>query len=134
MDMICKRCWMQSINPWTMWLTEIVCSHFEPVFMVESEIEATYYIWEQLKSLLFGYKCGKRFGNSYFTTGYFLHYRVGLMRNVGGDDPYTSFYGGAEKQQNEWPPIKQGMFGGDYEQYQKLLNEAEEYYKSVVRW
>ena len=120
--------------PWTMWLTENVCSHFEPVFMVGSEIEATYYIWEQLKSLLFGYKCGKRFGNSYFTTGYFLHYRVGLMRNVGGDDPYTSFYGGAEKQQNEWAPIKQGMFGGEYGQYQGNVKKAEEYYKSVVRW
>ena len=120
--------------PWTMWLTENVCSHFEPVFMVESEIEATYYIWEQLKSLLFGYKCGTRFGNSYFTTGYFLHYRVGLMRNVGGDDPYTTFYGGAENQQNEWTPIKQGMFGGEFGQYQATVKEAEEYYKSVVRW
>lgn len=120
--------------PWTMWLAENVCPHFEPVFMVESEIEATYYVWEQLKSLLFGYKCGKRFGNSYFTTGYFLHYRVGLMRNVGGDDLYAAFYGAADKLKNEWLPIKQGMFGGSYAQYEETVNEAEEYYKSVVRW
>lgn len=120
--------------PWTMWLTENVCSHFEPVFMVESEIEATYYIWEQLKSLLFGYKCSHTNGYIYFTTGYFLHYRIGLTRNIGGDEPYTVFYGRADKLKSEWPPIKQGMFGGDYEQYQKLVKQAEEYYKSVIRW
>ena len=118
---------------WTTWLTENVCSHFEPFFMVESEIEATYYIWEQLKSLLFGYKCGKRFGNTYFTTGYFLHYRVGLMRNIGGDDPYTLFFGDADRLKDEWLPIKQGMFGGAYAKYQETVKEAEEYYKNVIR-
>ena len=120
--------------PWTMWLKARVCPHFEPFFMVESEVESLYYIWEQLKSLAFGYHCSHTTGHIYFTTGYFLHYRVGLTRNIGGDDPYTVFYGGADKLKSEWPPIKQGMFSGDYEQYQKLLNEAEEYYKSVVRW
>lgn len=120
--------------PWTMWLKARVCPHFEPFFMVESEVESLYYIWEQLKSLLFGYNRSHTNGHIYFTTGYFLHYRIGLTRNIGGDDPYTVFYGGADKLKSEWPPIKQGMFGGDYEQYQKLLNEAEEYYKSVIRW
>jgi hypothetical protein len=120
--------------PWTRWLMDNVCSHFKPFFMVESEIEATYYIWEQLKSLLFGYKCGMRFGGYYFTTGFFLHYRVELMRNVGADDSYTTFYGDAERLKNEWSPIKQGMFGGKYEQYKEIVKEAEEYYKGVIRW
>lgn len=120
--------------PWTMWLKEIVSPHFEPFFMVESEIESTYYIWEQMKSLLFGFKCGKRFGNIYFTTGYFLHYRVGLMRNVGGDEPYSVFFAGADTLREEWPPIKQGMFGGEYAKYQELVKQAEEYYKSVIKW
>ena len=120
--------------PWTMWLKERVCTHFEPFFMVESEVESLYYIWEQLKSLAFGYNCSHTTDHLYFTTGYFLHYRVGLMRNVGGDDPYTVFYGSADKLKSEWHSIKQGMFGGNYEQYQKLVNEAEEYYKSVIRW
>ena len=120
--------------PWTMWLKEYVCPHFETSFMVEPEIEAMYYIWEQLKSLLFGYKYSRPYGEAYFTTGFFLHYRAGLVRNVGGDDPYTVFYGEAEKQQNEWSPIKQGMFGGDYSQYQETVKKAEEYYQRVMRW
>ena len=120
--------------PWTMWLKEIVSPHFEPFFMVESEIEDTYYIWEQLKSLAFGYKCSHPSGNVYFTTGYFLHYRVGLMRNPAGDDSYTRFYADADRLKNDWPPIKQGMFGGDYAQYQELVKQAEEFYKRVIRW
>lgn len=120
--------------PWTMWLKEIVSPHFGPFFMVESEIEDTYYIWEQLKSLAFGYKCSHPSGNVYFTTGYFLHYRVGLMRNPAGDDSYTRFYADADRLKNEWPPLKQGMFGGDYAQYQELVKQAEEYYKRVIRW
>ncbi len=120
--------------PWTMWLKDHVCPHFEPFFMVESEVESLYYSWEQLKSLLFGYNSSHTTGHIYFTTGYFLHYRIGLTRNIGGDNPFTVFYGGADKLKSEWPPIKQGMFGGDYEQYQKLMKEAEDYYKSVIRW
>lgn len=120
--------------PWTMWLKEIVCPHFEPFFMVESDIEETYYIWEQQKSLAFGYKCSRVSGNIYFTTGFFLHYRVRLNQVPGNEDAYTAFYAEADKLKNEWPPIKQGMFGGDYVQYQELVKQAEEYYKRVVRW
>lgn len=120
--------------PWTMWLKEIVSPHFQPFFMVESEIEDTYYIWEQLKSLAFGYKYSRASGDVYFTTGFFLHYRVRLMRNPAGDDSYTRFYADADRLKNEWPPIKQGMFGGDYTQYQELVKQAEEFYKRVIRW
>lgn len=120
--------------PWTMWLKEIVSPHFQPFFMVESEIEDTYYIWEQLKSLAFGYKYSRASGDVYFTTGFFLHYRVRLMRNPAGDDSYTRFYADADRLKNEWPPIKQGMFGGDYAQYQELVKQAEEFYKRVIRW
>lgn len=120
--------------PWTMWLKEIVSPHFEPFFMVESETEATYYIWEQLKSLTFGYKYSRVSGNIYFTTGFFLHYRVRLNQVPDNEDVYTAFYDEADKLKNEWPPIKQGMFGGDYAQYQELVKQAEEYYKRVIRW
>ena len=120
--------------PWTMWLKEIVSTHFKPFFMVESEIEDTYYIWEQLKSLAFGYMFSRASGNVYFTTGYFLHYRVRLNQVPGSEDTYTAFYSEADKLKNEWTPLKQGMFGGDYTQYQELVKRAEEYYKRAIRW
>lgn len=120
--------------PWTMWIKEVVTPHFKPFFIVDVDIESLYYIWEQLKSLVYGYKCGKKYGYQYFTTGFFLHYRVNLMRNIGNDEPYSAFFDEADRLRNEWPPIKQGMFGGDYTKYQELVKQAEEYYKSVIRW
>ncbi len=42
------------------------------------------------------------------------------MRGVGSDELYTLFYGGAEELKNEWSPIKEGMFGGDYLKYHEL--------------
>lgn len=120
--------------PWTMWLVFYVNPHFNPYFVAESEVEATYYIWEQLKSLVFGYKNEWTFLGKYFTTGYFLRYRANMVRSIGSDEPYTAFYGGADKLKDEWPPIKQGMFGGSYEQYQELVKQAEEYYRNVIRW
>ncbi len=120
--------------PWSVWNKEVVIPHFKPYFVSETDAEATYYIWEQLKSLAFGFMCGQRHGYQFFTTGFFLHYRAGQLRSVGSDEPYSLFYGGAEKLKNEWPPIKQGMFGGDYLKYQELVRQAEEFYKSVARW
>lgn len=81
--------------------------------MVGSEIEDTYYIWEQLKSLAFGYRYSHPSGNVYFTTGYFLHYRLRLYQIPGNENAYTEFFAGADKVKSEWPLIKQGMFGGD---------------------
>ena len=115
--------------PWSMWLIDIVKPHFKPFMITESDIDALYYIWEQLKSLVFGYKCGTIMGRQYFTNGFFLHYRVEIRRNVIGDEPYINFYNDAERLQNEWPPIKQGMFGGDYAQYQELVRQAEAFYR-----
>lgn len=120
--------------PWTMWLKDIVSPHFNPYFVTETEVEATYYIWEQLKSLVFGYKKEGTILGKYFTTGLFLHYRAELMRSIGSDEPYKAFYDAADKLKNEWPPIKQGLFGGEYEQYQELVKQAEEYYKRAIRW
>lgn len=120
--------------PWTVWVKDYVCHHFNPYVIVESEIEPLYYIWEQLKSLAFGYNIGRTTGQTYFTTGFFLHYRVGLARDFGSDAPYSSFYSDADRLKSEWPPIKQGMFGGDYEHYYELVKQAEEYYARVIRW
>lgn len=120
--------------PWSMWLKDVICPHFNPFFVTESDAEATYYIWEQLKSLLFGYQNTSTLWGKYFTTGFFLHYRAEMMRSIGSDEPYKAFYGAADKLQDEWPPIKQGMFAGKYERYQEVVKQAEEYYKRVIRW
>lgn len=120
--------------PWSIWIKDISIPHFKPYIIAESDIESLYYTWEQLKSLVFGYKWGNKMGQHYFTTGFFLHYRVGLLRNIDKEDPYSIFYAEADKLKDEWPPLKQGMFGGEYLQYKDIIANAEEFYKSVMRW
>ena len=120
--------------PWSMWIKDISMPHFKPYIIAESDIESVYYTWEQLKSLVFGYKWGNKMGQHYFTTGFFLHYRAGLLRNIDKEDPYSIFYSDADKLKDEWLPLKQGMFGGEYLQYKELVKQAEAFYKSVMRW
>jgi len=52
----------------------------------------------------------------------------------GNEDAYTAFYSEAEKLKKDWFPFKQGMFCGDYTQYQEVVKQAEEYYKRVIGW
>jgi hypothetical protein len=120
--------------PWTMWLMENVVPHFEPIVVAESDLKSLYYIWERLKSLIFGYKWGNKYERQYFTTGFFLRYEIMQKFNIGSDEPYTAFYEAADRLQDQWPPIKQGMFGGSYVQYHEIVAKAEEFYKGVVRW
>ena len=119
--------------PWTMWIKENVNPHFKSVFTDDSDVEATYYIWEQLKSLCFGYITQERYGYDYCLTGNFLRYRAMLSRDIGDDGPYITFFKSAELMKDEWPPVKQGLFDGDYNHYQAVLERAEKFYKGVVR-
>lgn len=119
--------------PWSMWLKDNVMPHFKPLAVAESDLDSLYFIWEQLKSLAFGYIWRNKPERQYFPTGLFLRYRIELRRYIISDEPYTAFYVNSEKLKGEWPPIKQGMFGGDYAQYQNLVKQAEEFYKSFAR-
>ena len=45
-----------------------------------------------------------------------------------GKEPYTIFWKSADSLKNEWPPIKQGMFGGRYENYKAINEQAIDFY------
>ena len=46
------------------------------------------------------------------------------------ESDYCVFFDSADGLKNEWPPIKQGMFGGSYQKYKEVLDQAEDYYKN----
>ena len=46
----------------------------------------------------------------------------------GVQEPYIQFFEDADRLKIEWEPIKQGMFGGNYDTYKQVYNQAEEYY------
>jgi hypothetical protein len=50
-----------------------------------------------------------------------------------GTEPYTIFFDSADKMKDEWEPIKQGMFGGSYDEYKKVFDQAKAFYNQNRR-
>lgn len=93
-----------------------VCNSF---FSSADDFKSTYYIWEHLKALLYGYnKCYM----------YDFHVPTGLFYEIGSvyeSHPSVLYFKEAEKLRENWEPIKQGMFGGSYDVYKAVYDKAE---------
>lgn len=100
--------YMDKINP--------VCNLF---FSSADDFKSTYYIWEHLKALLYGYnKCYM----------YDFHVPTGLFYEIGSvykSHPSVLYFKEAEKLREDWEPIKQGMFDGSYDAYKAVYDKAE---------
>lgn len=121
------------IYPWSFILLERLRPHFRGCFTIDSEYENTFYIWEHLESLVFGYNQCYILDHFYVPTGQFLRSRINYKMRHGSEEPYCVFFGGADKLKGEWEPIKQGMFGGSYDEYKKIFDQADEFYKQHIR-
>nr|WP_321335045.1 SIR2 family protein [uncultured Bacteroides sp.] len=122
------------IYPWSFILLKRLRSHFIGCFTVDSEYENTFYIWEHLKSLVFGYNQCYILDRFYVPTGQFLRSRVEYKMRQNGEEPYSVFFDNADKLKGEWEPVKQGMFNGNYDEYKKNFDQAEEYYKQNMSY
>jgi NAD-dependent SIR2 family protein deacetylase len=120
--------------PWSFILLERLRSHFRGCFTVDSEYENAFYTWEHLESLVFGYNQCYILDRFYVPTGQFLRSRVDYKMRRNGEEPYSIFFDSADKLKSEWKPVKQGMFGGGYDEYKKVFDQAEEFYKQNMRY
>ncbi|MFY1612315.1 SIR2 family protein [Macellibacteroides fermentans] len=118
-----------SFYPWSFILIERLRSHFKGCFIVDSEYENTFYIWEHLKSLVYGYNQCYMSDFFYVPKGQFLLSRVEYKMRQNGEEPYSVFFDSADRMKGEWEPIKQGMFSGNYEEYKTILDKTEESFK-----
>ena len=57
-----------------------------------------------------------------------------MLRNLGGKEPYSIFWENADSLKHEWPPIKQGMFGGRYENYKEITEQANAFITQYARY
>lgn len=105
-------------------------SVFGTIFKLNDDYETAFFKWEHLKSLLFGYeKC--YFMNIFSVpTGDFIRYEEEQRLRSRDATPYINFFDSAEKLKDEWLPIKQGLFGGMYDNYKDVYGKAEEFYKN----
>lgn len=119
--------------PYSILLLNELRPFFEKVFDLESEYESTFYTWEHLKSLLYGYhKCINR-NDLIIPVGHFVRYGAEAFFREKDSNPYCLFFDSAEELKDNWPPVKQGMFGGKYANYKSIHDQAEEYYKKYWR-
>lgn len=120
--------------PWSFILIARLRSHFKGCFIVDSEYENTFYTWEHLESLIFGYNQCYISDHFCVPTGQFLRTRVEYKMRQNSEEPYCIFFDSADKLKNEWEPIKQGMFGGHYDEYKKVSDEAEKFYAKHMKY
>ncbi|MBP1616050.1 MAG: hypothetical protein H6Q13_3498 [Bacteroidetes bacterium] len=120
--------------PWSDILIKRLRSHFRGCFTVDSEYESTFSIWEHLESLVFGYNRCAILDRYYVPTGQFIFSRGGYRIKPNSEEPYCVFFNSADKLKGEWKPIKQGMFGGNYDEYKNVFDLAEEFYKRNMRF
>ena len=120
--------------PFSMFFLGHLRSLFKDCFTAGSEYENVFYIWEHLKSLIFGYNRPPEL-NFRLLLGNFLHQREEYRRasQKGVQEPYILFFEGADRLKDDWEPIKQGMFGGSYDNYKQIYAQAEEYYQQWIR-
>ena len=119
--------------PYSLFFLKNLKPYFKEYFIAESDYEDVFYIWEHLKSLVYGYnKCFPVRDRFSVPMGNFCCQRF-KHRVTEEQDPYTSFFGDADNLKDEWEPIKQGMFGGSYDQYKQVRDQANEIYRRNVR-
>lgn len=119
--------------PFSMFFLKELRPILKDYFIVDSEYENTFYIWEHMKSLIYGYNKCYILSES-FPFGEFI--RRESMYKVRGyeEEPYMIFWESADSLKNEWAPIKQGMFGGRYENYKAISEKANAFYKEYRRF
>lgn len=106
---------------------------FKDYFITKSEYENVFYMWEHLKSLMYGYnKC--YLIEFSVPMGNFFHQRIEYKMRKKEPEPYTLFFEEADKLKNNWEPIKQGMFGGSYDNYKQIHEQAEAYYQQYRKY
>ena len=78
---------------------------------------------EYLLSILYG-ALAKEIFRFWVPSGEFL-----WSETMYRDSEFREFFDSAEKMENDWPPIKAGMFDGKYETYKDAKSKADDFHK-----
>lgn len=113
--------------PKSIFLRRELQSYLITLFQNEGDFENYFDIWEQLKSLVFAYNKCYFTGHFYAPNGMFIYNQYEYKRDPMESEPYTRFFKSADELKNGWGPIKQGMFGGSYEEYKSVKEQTDKY-------
>lgn len=103
--------------------------YFKDCFLNGDEFREYYAIWERLYSLMYVYyKCGIIRGRDIFPGGKFMSESIVRNAEIGGD-AYTDFFKQGKIAKNNWDPLTQGVFDGEYSNYEDVIRKEAEFYR-----
>lgn len=106
----------------------------QPVFahlLTDSrDYECTFDIFEYFLGINYCYIVGMFCGHYWVPRGIYDR-RAERRKYTYQDNPYDTFFSAASTDGQNWPPIKQGMFNGDYSVYQKAKQHTDDFLKST---
>ena len=119
------------LYPYTHFIRESIFPFVTNSFLNKNDFESCFATWEHLFSLMFHYYHCHYLEMDWYPQGEFVLKRPEQLRGV--ENFYTKFFASSSTLKNEWEPIKQGLFNGLYEDYQREYNMADIFYRQNIR-
>jgi len=102
---------------------KLLSGHTTSICFNEKEERIMFDKMEYLLSILYG-ALAKEIFRFWVPSGEFL-----WSETMYRDSEFREFFDSAEKMENDWPPIKAGMFDGKYETYKDAKSKADDFHK-----
>lgn len=116
-------------TPLSVVLSQKIFPYFSQIIYNKTDFEDIFDIFEYFISLNFLDLIDNRYGNDWVPWGRFK-YRNNYRATEDNYYPLKTFFDLADKEKDEWGPIKSGMFKGSYAHYLDIKERADKYLSS----
>lgn len=113
--------------PFSSWLNKKIGQYLSQIIYSQSEFDDTYDIFEYLLALNYLNIVGPYGGLDWAPSGLFNWRNFGRHR----DSLFNTFFAKAVQEQDNWVPIKMGMFNSSYATYLDIKHRADEFLKTT---
>ena len=115
-------------SPFSIFIEKQLKQIFAHLFSDSRDDECTFDIFEYFLGINYCHIVGMFCGHYWVPTGIFD--RRSIRRNYTyPNNPFDTFFSAASANEQNWVPIKQGMFNGEYSVYQEAKQHADEFLK-----
>lgn len=117
------------LYPYSQMVMSTIKTYFKKTFIDNNDFENCFCAWEHIASLLCEHHKNHLIPDrAWFPVGTFVRKRISMFRHE--EDFYTDFFNKASQQKDDWEPLKQGLFNGQYAIFEKIYKEGEEFYNN----
>lgn len=115
------------IYPYSQMVMSAIKTYFNKTFIDNNDFENCFCVWEHIASLLCEFHKNHIIHDRvWFPLGTFVSKRISMFRHE--EDFYTDFFNKAFQLKDDWEPLKQGLFDGQFAIFEKIYKAGEEFY------